>query len=292
MKINFLLIFVALSILFNSNAQLKVLPSGSVGIATNNPIGTLNVNGTFYLTGSGNTFRFFPNNPGTEIGASTDVIDFWYTSTAYNKLNAEQYNKISDSTLKTNIIPLKNGIEKIMALKPYSYEVKTGPENQIISRLEYGFLSQEVNKNFPHITSLSKGLMLMDYDQIIPILVEATKEQQIIIDSLSQEIKSLNRVVNSINNNSRETNILYQNNPNPFNVATTIRYDIDESQFRNAAILVFDLNGVLLKTYKIEKSGKSEITINANDLRPGMFIYTLVVNDKEMDTKKMILIEQ
>ena len=57
------------------------------------------------------------------------------------------------------------------------------------------------------------------------------------------------------------------------------------------SILVFDMNGKLLKTITVKIPGKGSVTITANDLPAGMYYYTLVVNDNEVDTKKMILTE-
>jgi hypothetical protein len=81
---------------------------------------------------------------------------------------------------------------------------------------------------------------------------------------------------------------LFQNTPNPFNQSTIISYEIGEKSISEAQIFVFDLNGKLLKTYPLTTS-KGNIQINANELEPGMYLYSLVVNKKEIDTKRMIL---
>ncbi|MCO5269907.1 MAG: T9SS type A sorting domain-containing protein [Brumimicrobium sp.] len=139
----------------------------------------------------------------------------------------------------------------------------------------------------------------MDYDQIIPITVAAIQEQQKTIDSLKIEIVNLKEQINSKNsfrlgNNDSTTlssrNVLKQNSPNPFNEHTEIKFSIDEHNFRNASILIFDLNGLLIKQYDIQKGGDGSIQINGNELKAGMYIYTLLVNQREVDSKKMILL--
>jgi len=35
--------------------------------------------------------------------------------------------------------------------------------------------------------------------------------------------------------------------------------------------------------------GKQSVTINGNSLQPGMYLYALVIDGKEVDTKRMIL---
>lgn len=84
-----------------------------------------------------------------------------------------------------------------------------------------------------------------------------------------------------------EKNWLAQNKPNPFNKETVIEYNVEQEG--KGSILIFDMNGKLLKTITVKIPGKGSVTITANDLAAGMYYYTLVVNDNEVDTKKMIL---
>lgn len=82
--------------------------------------------------------------------------------------------------------------------------------------------------------------------------------------------------------------ILYQNNPNPFNHQTNIQYFIPTNA-QSANVMIFDLNGKLIKTISVSSFGNGTITINGNELTPGMFIYSLIVDEKIIDTKRMIL---
>lgn len=283
-------------------SQIYVKSNGNVGIGTNNPTHKFQVNGRIYLTGNGNTFRILPNNPGTEIGTTTDKIDFWSSNTGHNKLYAQKFYKVSDSTLKMNILPVKNGLNTIMKLNSYSYYMKEDKENPI---LEYGFLSQEVEKVLPEITSMSKDILMIDYDQVIPILVEAVKEQQKQIEMLQKVVdlqeKDLIILKNNSNNIDNKTEIqenedniidgdakLYNNSPNPFNQETEIKYFIPENTV-SARLLIYNLQGKEIKSYKIQHEKFGSIIINASELYAGMFIYTLVVDNKIIDTKRMIL---
>jgi hypothetical protein len=90
------------------------------------------------------------------------------------------------------------------------------------------------------------------------------------------------------NNESVANSVLYQNNPNPFSVSTTINYFLDEKA-TNAAIYIFDMQGTLLKTINLTTTGKGNIVINGGELNAGMYMYSLVANGKEIDTKRMIL---
>jgi hypothetical protein len=44
-----------------------------------------------------------------------------------------------------------------------------------------------------------------------------------------------------------------------------------------------------LQQYNVNGKGKQTITISGNSLEPGMYLYALVVDGKEVDTKRMIL---
>ena len=41
--------------------------------------------------------------------------------------------------------------------------------------------------------------------------------------------------------------------------------------------------------FNVNGKGKQTVTINGNSLEPGMYLYALVIDGKEVDTKRMIL---
>jgi hypothetical protein len=81
--------------------------------------------------------------------------------------------------------------------------------------------------------------------------------------------------------------ILYQNSPNPFFVSTTIRFELPEHT-QNAYIFIFDMSGKMQKQIPINSSMES-ITIDGYELSAGMYIYSLVIGGKEIQTRRMIL---
>jgi hypothetical protein len=56
-------------------------------------------------------------------------------------------------------------------------------------------------------------------------------------------------------------------------------------------ILIYNLNGEQLKKYTFSSHGKQSIVINGNEFNAGSYYYTLIVDNKEVDTKKMILVK-
>lgn len=150
-----------------------------------------------------------------------------------------------------------------------------------------------------------KGFYYINYEGIIPVLVEAIKEQDsilkqqnITIANLQQQInnccmkgsnqKSSGQTLPDVNSDLIDNSVLYQNNPNPFKESSTINYYLD-NKASNATIYIFDMQGTLLKSFDLSNKGKGNIVINGGEFNAGMYMYSLVVNGKEIDTKRMIL---
>lgn len=91
--------------------------------------------------------------------------------------------------------------------------------------------------------------------------------------------------VNTANNTG---SALYQNTPNPFSNETTIEYYVNIMK-ANAYIVVYDLNGRELNRFSIAETGKGFVTLNSDNMVAGMYIYSLVIDGQEIDSKKMVL---
>ena len=81
---------------------------------------------------------------------------------------------------------------------------------------------------------------------------------------------------------------LFQNVPNPFSANTEIKFEIPENS-ASAKLLIHDMQGAEIKSYTINTKGAGNIIIQAQELQAGMYMYTLLVNNTIVDTKKMIL---
>ena len=81
---------------------------------------------------------------------------------------------------------------------------------------------------------------------------------------------------------------LEQNNPNPFTEVTEINYYLP-AETQNAMLYVYDLQGKPVKNYKITQMGNASHVIQGSELSAGMYLYTLIADGKEVDTKRMIL---
>ncbi|NJK97706.1 MAG: T9SS type A sorting domain-containing protein [Bacteroidales bacterium] len=118
-------------------------------------------------------------------------------------------------------------------------------------------------------------------------MVEAIKEQQKMIDELKFKMETGNFKSTS-NFNYNEENQLFQNSPNPFSENTKIEYFLSEN-VTSASICIYNLNGEQLKSLSLYSRGKSNVEITKNELRPGIYIYSLIADGNVIDTKRMTL---
>jgi trimeric autotransporter adhesin len=115
----------------------------------------------------------------------------------------------SDKRLKTSLESIKGGLETINKLKSYYFywNEKAQKELAFTSRKQIGFIAQEVEVFLPElVTNDSKGYKSVDYLKVVPLVVEAIKEQQSIIESQEQKINKLEKRISEIER------LLQQNN--------------------------------------------------------------------------------
>jgi hypothetical protein len=237
----------------------------------------------------------------------------------------------SDERIKKNITPLENALEKISRLNGKRYEKDVyfnNPEQkkskQNASAVEYGVMAQDVQKVFPELVKTdANGIMGVNYIGLIPVLIEALKEQQEQITTQSTDLANLtrqtellqkvvtaqeaeiadmkaklNRILNTCCTQAKGNDDeipamgnsikLYQNNPNPFSEKTEISFFLPQS-VAAASLYIFNLQGSLLKEIPVKTRGKGSIVIDGAALLPGMYIYSLIVNGQEADSKRMVL---
>lgn len=210
----------------------------------------------------------------------------------------------SDTRLKENISNINDGLAKINAINGVEYnfinrnsiEEKDNPE-KINNNRHYGFLAQELEGILPYAVNTDEfGNKFINYDAVIPVLVEAVKD-------LSNEVSSLKESFNKVNYDAtagltaidgklpeQKTAFLFQNTPNPFSMNTEIKYFIP-AETASARLIIYNLAGTQIKSINITKKGYGSEIIIGKELTAGMYYYSLIVDNKEIDTKKMILVD-
>lgn len=309
--------------------QITVISNGNVGIGGNitNPDAKLVVEGSFKLqswtnmiidmTGANSIPVIYPTSNGAlQFGKSNFKIgDIYGGHLMVDMIDCGSFHAPSDSSIKMNIKAIESPLEKIRQLNGVKYDYKpsiyTSASKDIKNKLlksgknRYGFLAQDVQKIMPEIVDSMQNnkLLGVNYIDLIPVLVEAVKELSIQIDSLNKLLIDNNVFPDDLflksatQNNlpspasvdkSSDKAVLYQNTPNPFSKNTSISYNIPFNVQR-AMINIYDMNGMQIKSNPIDSRGDGVLSIQGNELRPGMYLYTLIVDGQEVATKRMIL---
>jgi hypothetical protein len=122
---------------------------------------------------------------------------------------------LSDERVKSNIQVISKAVDKLKQIKGVSYTYNLEKYNYLArgdTRTYLGFLAQDIEKVFPEAVAKKQLIVegpekmsatadmskfkretfnVVDYTAIVPVLVEAVKEQQTIIESQEERIKAL-----------------------------------------------------------------------------------------------------
>ena len=220
---------------------------------------------------------------------------------------AVDYYLLSDAKLKRNINDLGSALSIVNQLKPKTYYFNNEKYNALSlgKNMRYGFLAQDVEKVMPELVGSSKkpvrvdgngikqyeDVKTVDYVELIPILTKAIQEQQAEINELKATIANMNKGTSATQESSvvigGNAITLDQNIPNPLTKNTTIRYNIPANA-NNAQLIITDMNGKVIKQMPLSK-GQGSVNVDASALSNGTYNYSLVVDGKKIETKRMVV---
>jgi len=227
----------------------------------------------------------------------------------------------SDARLKENITSLSRSrgggaLDRIMDMNVVSYNYKRlnhedsdtasattmalfQDEKKLPQQRHYGLIAQELKELYPDLVVTGQdGYLGVNYIELVPILIRSIQELKAELNEIKGDNGSV-RMARAADIEDEETAeigdataipaaaTLFQNTPNPFSERTTIRFTLPENA-KNAFIYIFDMSGKMQKQIPIDGSMQS-ITINGYELSAGMYIYSLVIGGKEVQTRRMIL---
>jgi hypothetical protein len=223
-------------------------PNGDVGIGTLNPGGfKLYVAGTAFSTGG------------------------WSSS---------------DLRFKENLAAIQSPLQKVMQMRGVAYNWKT---KEFINKgfpdgRHFGLIAQEIEQVLPEVVQEGpEGDKAVAYDELIPILIEAIKEQQRTINTLVNGLKqhgikievALNTATDADETSSDEEldnpqtqspredlptqYKLSLNYPNPFNPTTMLKYALPQAG--QVTIKIYDALGREVKTLVDEEKAVGYHTV-------------------------------
>ena len=284
---------------------------GNVGINVSDPIFPLHVKGnSFFSTVSYSSWGIKIDDTGYMGGAAIYPVGPNYLGKSTNPWYEFWVNQpihVSDERFKTNILDIENALSRILKVRTIKYDLseyyftKSNNSSSLVNspsaKNRFGFLAQDLLTLFPEVVAYDSATDVygVKYTEMIPVIVAAIKEQQKIIEDQNRVIQDLQNVLNGSKkaaeiNSNLDDNIAYilQNRPNPFDQTTEIEYFLPE-ETQNAIIYLFNMEGNILESVPLTSLGHSSIEIDGGRLQAGMYIYSLIVNGTEIDSKRMIL---
>ena len=166
-------------------------------------------------------------------------------------------------------------------------------DEQFYTKSHYALDADKLEEVFPDLVYVNKdGSKVINYVEMIPLLVQSINELNEKIEVLqgqssSGRAKAAVRGTTGVNGTSISQNKLYQNTPNPFKETTTIHFTLADDA-RDAYICIFDMTGKPVKKLPVT-TGMDSVSFRGYEIGEGMFLYSLVVNGQEIDTKRMII---
>ena len=204
-----------------SNAM-TVLTNGNVGIGNSNPTRPLSFpallgekillypgpNGETGIGVYGNELRLHADNTVGKISFGTQDNAGVYSENALAQRNGVYAFSVlgslwvnfttyaSDERFKKNITPISSPLQKLQQINGVEYEMKTAEfaKYHFQPGRQMGLLAQNVETVVPEAVNEKDGYKGVDYARLVPLLIEAIKEQNIRIDLQQKQIDDLIRL--------------------------------------------------------------------------------------------------
>lgn len=228
-------------------------------------------------------------------------------------VNSADVNAKNTQTLR----PINSALDGIASANPFMYIVRTqvpgigtgvvldsatqtgtvAPISDPVVPFCKSYYALDVNavkQSFPAlIIKDAQGNEYVNYTQLVPILVQAIRELKTELDDLKEAVAaSGTRKVNAATNIATNTldegwGSISQNSPNPFTGQSTVRVSVPDDA-SDAYVDILTLNGASVKRIPVS-NGLSEVSLSSFEFAPGTYLYTLVVNGKVSETRRMVV---
>jgi len=173
----------------NINTHIGSTPTLTLGFPVNegtNRAVNFRMNGTDIMTirGNGNV-GIGTTEPGYRLHVAGTVA-------------ANGFQNLSDQRWKTNIKPIQNALDNVLKMQgvTYYWKVDEYPDKHFPEGEQVGFIAQEIEKVYPQVVLADKdGYKSVDYSKLTPVLVEAIKEQQKIIEGLQKTVAQQQQLI-------------------------------------------------------------------------------------------------
>jgi hypothetical protein len=243
---------------------------------------------------------------GSDEKLKQNIKDFTSAMDVINQLHPKQYQFKHDGNYKLMNLPegehyglIAQDVEKILPtlVKNSKFDVDRASP------------LKPVDTKNPSVKNDKKSGEIIDfkalnYTELIPIIIKGLQEQQEVNDQQQQQLQEqqqrigkLEKIIENLSGNLNTSSVilssengnayLKQNTPNPFTQNTIIYCNIPSSA-KHAQLVIYGEKGSQVKSFDLT-SGVSNVTISAGSLSSGEYVYSLLIDGKKIDSKKMVL---
>jgi hypothetical protein len=153
--------------------------------------------GTYFSWGYDATYNYFAKpvtigDPANHTSYMLYVKGNAYTTGSWGS---------SDMRFKKNISSIDNSLHRLMKIRGASFEFRNDEfrDYQFTEGRQFGFIAQELEKEFPEVVRTeSDGYKSVNYNAIIPVLLEAIKELKAENNALRASLEQLQQEVNAL----------------------------------------------------------------------------------------------
>jgi polyhydroxyalkanoate synthesis regulator phasin len=117
-----------------------------------------------------------------------------YSLDVNGRINSSGITETSDKRLKENITNINEALQTVNQLKGvyYDWKQKEYPERNLEGGRQVGVVAQQIEKHLPEVVDTdNEGYKSVEYSHMVPVLIEAVKEQTEIIEEKEKQIEQL-----------------------------------------------------------------------------------------------------
>jgi hypothetical protein len=202
----------------------------------------------------------------------------------------------SDRKLKSNIEPIENALGEISLLKPKSYTFNTEkyPHMNLPTGQHMGLMAEELEKIYPDLVRENNSIIteenpeqinfkVVNYLELIPLLVKGIQEQQSTIEGLQNKVDHLEKLLTGGNAGNTSK---YKLMPNPANSETVI-HDLEGIGFERSTVVIIGVNGQILDRIQ-NGSSNAYLTLKTSSYPSGVYYLNILKGGKQ-DSVPMII---
>lgn len=224
----------------------------------------------------------------------------------------------SDKRLKQEITDYQEGLAAVVRIRPVWFRYN-GKAALPTDRKYVGVIAQDMQQIAPHTVgefvyqdSTGKQEQYLDYDAnaLTYMLVNATREidekytaqlqeKDAQLAGMQQQITALQKEIAAIKSmltlntgdgpgQNHSAARLWQNQPNPTNGSTVIRYYLPQ-EVSSAHLKVYSMDGREVYSVRLNGRGEGQVQLSGREFASGLYVYHLFTDGQSVASKKLVL---